>query len=98
MDPVLILIALSVALGFICGYGVRAAISHYHRRQARGSRLARSEDGRPNHHQGPPLQPSADAHAQSQDRSASGSFATLAAKSGALVPSTCSVFLGPQQT
>ena len=40
-----VVILLSVALGFVCGYGVRAAISHHHRAQAQRLGITRGSPG-----------------------------------------------------
>ena len=39
MLPVVVIVASSLTLGFIAGYGVRAAVSHYRRAQTRRQRL-----------------------------------------------------------
>jgi len=35
MEPVIVIMASSFALGFIAGYGVRSVVSHHHRTQSR---------------------------------------------------------------
>jgi hypothetical protein len=39
MLPVIVIVASSVTIGFMAGYGVRAAVSHYRRMQARRQRM-----------------------------------------------------------
>jgi hypothetical protein len=57
MLAVLIVIGISWALGFVCGYVMRAAISYRRRTRARTLRLSVTSSDHPPSADAPPLQP-----------------------------------------